>query len=114
MQMDQLRHKYDPEHYYRKASSVIATLTEEEKKEWYMHACTRHLLLTLEGDLSRILTEWLTGGLISESVDLTAQASVKALGMAQAIEDVTQHIRNIKDSNDPTEDNYHNEYTHTS
>ena len=115
MQMDQLRYKYEAEHYYRKASAVTANLTDQDFKDWYEHDCTKSLLLTLEGDLSGIVSLWLNGGYSDmNSVEATAQLAGKGLGSAQAIEDVIQHIRNLKEMNNPTEDSYENEFKYSS
>jgi len=95
--MDRLRHKYNPEYFYNKALSLLDTVSKDEAISWYQHPCTQSLLNSLEGDLAGLVVAWLGGGYSEEkSSSGTAQKVAKARGMAQAIDDMVQHIEEIK------------------
>lgn len=96
----QLRNKYNPEHYYTRALNLLDKVNKEEALSWYNHPCTEALRNALEGDLAGIVVMWLGGGYSEEkSSSGTAQKQAKARGMAQAIDDIIQHIEEIRNLN---------------
>lgn len=94
--MDKVKHKYNPDYYYEKATQVLETVGNSEIEAWYMHSCTQALLLLLEGDLSNIITSWKDGAYTSTTSDQTLQLNSKHLGMAQTIDNIIDHIREMK------------------
>ncbi len=92
-----LRDKYDPKSYYSKASDCLSTVTREEAQAWFNHPCTKALIQTLEGDFAGLLLMWVGGGYSNEEFsDATAQLQAKARGQAQAIDDVIEHMHNLR------------------
>lgn len=95
--MDRIRNKYNPEYFYAKAMENLDRVSKEEAIAWYNHPCTQSLRYTLEGDLAGVVVMWLGGGYSEEkSTAGTAQKQAKARGMAQAIDDMVEHIEEIK------------------
>lgn len=97
-ELELVKHRYNPEHFHSKALRIIDELSEEECRSWYEHPCTRSLVNSLEGDVSAIVLMWLSGGYSKEdSVDTTSQRQAKARGMVQAINDILEHVKQIRD-----------------
>jgi hypothetical protein len=96
--MDQLiRNRYNPEYFHSKAIEVLDTVSKDEAEAWYNHPCTASIRYSLEGDISGILIAWVGGAYSDEaSIDTTAQLEAKARGMAQAAQDIIEHLDNIK------------------
>ena len=95
--MDRLRNKYNPSYHYLKAEDALEHVTQEEAVSWYKHPCTASLRNSLEGDMAAIVATWLGGGYSEESsTDGTAQRQAKARGMAQALDDMLEHIEQLK------------------
>ncbi len=98
--MDRIRNRYNPEYFYNKSIAKLDLVTKEEALSWYNHHCTQALINSLEGDLAGIVVSWLGGGYSEEeSSSGTAQKQAKARGMAQAIDDIIEHINEIKNLN---------------
>lgn len=92
-----LRDKIDPTRYSEKSGQILSGVTPEEYRAWREHACTKALLYSLDADLSGILSFWIAGAYSNpDSADGTAQDQAKARGMAQAINDVIEHIHDMK------------------
>jgi hypothetical protein len=92
----EIRRKYDPEVYYVEADALRDSQTLEEIEDWLKHPLTQCLLLKLEGDLSGLFMCWTNGAYTEEnSSDGTNQKNLKALGMAQAIDDIITAIKHI-------------------
>lgn len=92
-----LADRYDSESYYSKSSELLDTVSKEEKQAWFNHPCTKSLVQTLEGDFAGLLLMWVGGAYSdTESTDSTAQQQAKARGQAQAIDDVIEHIHNLR------------------
>jgi hypothetical protein len=97
-ELEHVRHRYNPEHFHSKAVRILDDLTADECRSWYEHPCTKSLINSLEGDVSAIVLMWLDGGYSKEdSTDATVQRQAKARGMAQAINDILDHIKEIRD-----------------
>lgn len=95
--MDHLRNKYNPQFHYDRAIAALDMVSREEALSWYNHHCTQSLLNSLEGDLAGIVITWLGGGYSEDkSSSGTAQKVSKARGMAQALDDILEHIHEIK------------------
>ena len=95
--MDRLRNKYNPNYYYSLAEDALSAITKEEADSWYKHPCTVSIRNSLEGDMAAIVATWLGGGYSEEkSTDGTAQKQAKARGMAQALDDILEHIEQVK------------------
>lgn len=95
--MESLRNKYDPEFYHLKSRAFLDETTKEERLQWVRNPCTKSLMYALEGDLAGIVSAWLRGEYSSEvTADGTAQLQAKARGMAQALDDILEHIQEIK------------------
>ena len=98
-ELEQVKHRYNPEHFHSKSLRLLDEVTSDQCKEWYMHPCTQALVNGLEGDISGVVLTWLGGGYSKEdSSDVTAQRSAKARGIAQAINDMLDSINNIRDN----------------
>jgi hypothetical protein len=95
--MDRIRNRYNPDYFYDKSLARLDLVSKGEALSWYNHNCTQALLNSLEGDLAGIVVSWLGGGYSEEeSSSGTAQKQAKARGMAQAIDDVIEHVNEIK------------------
>lgn len=91
-----LERKYSPDVCYKEAVELLSTQSKEDIEAWRSHPCTKTILLQLEGDLSGLFLLWTNGAYTDEnSIDGTSQKNVKALGMAQAIDDVINAINHI-------------------
>ena len=102
--MDLLRNRYNPQAFYDRSFNLLDQVGKGEAQSWYEHPCTQALLASLEGDLSGIVVMWLGGGYAEqESTAGTAQKQAKAIGMAQAIEDVINHIQEIRTAKESQE-----------
>ena len=105
--MDRLRHKYNPDVFYQKAEAILDGMSRDETLNWYDHPCTKSLRLSLEGDMAGIVVMWLGGGYSDEdTTDGTAQKQAKARGMANALDDMLEHIENIKTLSLEAEETY--------
>lgn len=94
---NKIKHRYNPDYFHQQAISLLDTVSPEDAAAWYHHPCTKSLLSSLEGDLAGLVVLWLGGGFSNEdNVDVTSQRTAKARGMAQSIEDVMDHINNIR------------------
>jgi hypothetical protein len=100
MHQNQLRNKYNPEYYHNRAISLLDLVDPVEAINWYNHPCTEALRNALEGDLAGVVIMWLGGAYSDEkSTSGTAQRQAKARGMANAIDDMIEHIEGIKNLN---------------
>lgn len=92
-----LLNKYDPQPSYELAERLLEGVTKIEAEGWFNHPCTQSLIASLDGDIAGIVSALIGGAYShSESVDATAQDHAKIRGMAQAIEDVIERIREIR------------------
>ena len=102
--MDLLRNSYNPQAFYDRSFNLLDKVNKGEAQSWFEHPCTQALLASLEGDLAGIVVMWLGGGYAEEqSSSGTAQKQAKARGMAQAIEDVINHIQEIRTAKESQE-----------
>lgn len=92
------RHRYNPEYNYNKALDLLETVSKEDAIVWYNCPCTQALLNSLEGDLAGVVLMLIGGAYLDDkSSSGTAQKVSKAIGMTSAINDVIEHIKEIKD-----------------
>jgi hypothetical protein len=104
--VDLLRNRYNPQAFYDRSFNQLDLVSRGECESWYEHPCTQALLASLEGDLAGIVVMWLGGGYAEEmSASGTAQKQAKARGMAQAIEDVINHVAEIRSHQSDKDDN---------
>ena len=83
--------------HYTKAEELKESVTREEYEEWLRSPCTQSLLHSIEGDMENILVVWAGGGYTDgENADGTAQQNAKARGMYQACEQISEHIKTLK------------------
>ncbi len=98
--MDLIRNRYNPQAFYDVATKILDNVSKEEAIGWYNHPCTQSLLNSLEGDIAGIVVMWLGGGYSSEESSAeTSQRQAKARGMAQAMNDIIEHINDVKNLN---------------
>ena len=91
-----LETKYDPEALYAQKEEILATQSQEEAEAWLTNPFTRALLLAMEGDIAGIFLAWSSGAYADAgSVDATAQLDAKARGMLDALDSITEFIRQI-------------------
>lgn len=91
-----VRHKYNPDYYYSRATQVLETVTNAEADAWFSHPCTQAIMLMLEGDMANIVASWKNGAYTSNTTDQTIQLNSKYLGMAQGIETVLENIKDVR------------------
>ena len=99
MLQDRLRNKFEPDIYYNKAMTLLDNVDKERFEEWYKNPCTQSLIYSLEGDMTGIIMQWTAGNYaVTGSIEASSQRESKALGMAQAIDDVLTHISDMKEN----------------
>lgn len=91
-----LKHKYDADYYYQKASQVLETVTNSDIESWYLHPCTDALMLLLEGDLANLVTSWKAGAYTSSTADQTLQLNSSKIGQCACIDAVLDYIKDIR------------------
>ena len=97
MQDNRVRNRYNPEYFYNKALAHLELVSTEEAIAWYAHPCTKSLIMALEGDLAGLVVTMVSGAYIdAESSSGTAQSLAKAVGMSSAINDMLEHIEEVK------------------
>jgi hypothetical protein len=94
-----LANRLDSEVYHKRNTEFIGLLSESESDSWFTHPCTQIILNTLSADYVDLLGLMVDGAYSStESTDSTAQQTAKARGQLQAIEDLLEHIYDIRDN----------------
>lgn len=89
--------KFNPEKSHSLAERLLEGVTPTEADAWFLHPCTQSLIASLDGDVSGISLMLISGAYADESsVDATAQKTAKAIGMAQAIQEMIDHIAEIR------------------
>lgn len=100
-----LQDRYDPDKGYELSARLLEGVDREEAESWFKHPCTMSLIASLEGDLAGIVSIWLGGGYSNEEYsDATAQLQAKARGMAQAYQDMIEHINDLRKTGETIED----------
>jgi len=104
--VNKLQQKYNPDHGYSLAERLLSEVEESDAEIWFKHNCTQALIAALDGDIAGCVNVWLSGGYAStDSTDATAQLQAKARGMAQALQDVQEHILEIRKRGKDTSEN---------
>ena len=100
-----LLRKYDAVPSYNLAQRLLDGVTREEIRAWVSHPCTQSLIASLDGDVSDLVTEWLSGHYAQdESSDATAQLQAMARGKGEAYNMMLDRIADIQQLQEATDE----------
>lgn len=87
---------YDPVYWYNRSCSILEEVEKSECLSWLNHPCTQALLGQIQSSVAHKVKGWL-GGVYAEedSVDATAIKQAKAIGQAQACDEIIDIITEI-------------------
>lgn len=90
------RKGYDPLYWNRLSQEALEVVTKDECLVWLKHPCTKALMHELQASIAAKINGWINGSFAdSSSVDHTAMAQAKAIGQAQACDEIIDLIQDI-------------------